>query len=138
MDIKKKLITYLISFLVITAIMLGVCALKGAFGGNLNQKGLVSAFSDGFFVSGVVFLCVGALVWSSKKGVFDGMGYSFSTWKDSIFHNRRDWHKKETFYEYKERMTEKKKKRTINHFLITGSLYTAIALILLLVYLFAM
>ncbi|MBO7326892.1 MAG: DUF3899 domain-containing protein [Clostridia bacterium] len=131
---KKKLLTLTILILVHIGIILTVCGIDGVFTESMAQQEVVRFVCDGFYVAGILYLCIGGLIWASKEGAFDGLGYTVSNWKHSIFHNTRDWKKKETFQEYKERVSEKKKGRRVNEAIIIGGVSILIASVLLIVY----
>ena len=131
---KKKLLTLTILILVHIGIILTVCGIDGVFTESMAQQEVVRFVCDGFYVAGILYLCIGGLIWASKEGAFDGLGYTVSNWKHSIFHNTRDWKKKETFQEYKERGSEKKKGRRVNEAIIIGGVSILIASVLLIVY----
>ncbi|MBO7222070.1 MAG: DUF3899 domain-containing protein [Clostridia bacterium] len=94
---KKKFITLTILILVHIGIILTVCGVDGVFTETMAPQEVVRYVCDGFFVAGVVYICIGGLIWASAKGAFDGIGYHISYTMHSIFHNKRDWKKKETF-----------------------------------------
>ena len=131
---KKQIKTYAITLAVAVAIMIGVSALRGAFTTAFSPKEAIRCACDAFFVTGILYLCVGGIIWASKMGTFDGFGYSFSLWKQRYTNNKRDWRNEESFYDYKERKAEKKKGRQVNHVLIVGAVFVMIAAILLLVF----
>jgi hypothetical protein len=132
--VKKKIITISIMIVVELAVLLMICGLNGVFTENLGAKDVVRFLCDGFFAPGLLYICLGGLVWVSKLGTFDGLGFTVSHWKQSLFNNRRDWHKEEDYYNYKKRQAEKKKNRTFNEFLIVGGASVTIASVLLIVY----
>lgn len=134
---KKKIITLSIIILVFIGIILTVCGINGLFTKAIAPKETVRFVCDAFFVAGVLYACIGGLIWASGEGAFDGIGYAMATWKHSIFHNTRDWKKKESYQEYKERRAEKKKEKRVNEVVIIGGSSIVIAAILLLVYNFA-
>ena len=134
---KKTIITYLLSIVVAIGIILTVCGVKGVLTTDMSQQEVVRYVCDGFFVSAILTLGIGGLSWASRQGAFDGLGYSFSLWKQRYTTHKRDWMNKESFSEYKERMTEKKKKKEINHFFIIGGIFAVVAALLYIVYSFA-
>jgi hypothetical protein len=101
------------------------------------QKEVVRFVCDGFFVTAILFLGIGGLTWASRMGTFDGLGYSFSLWKQRFTNHKRDWMNQESFADYKERMVEKKKGKKFNHFLIIGGVTAVIAVVLFVTYTFA-
>ena len=134
---KKGLLTYSISIVVALAIILGVCGGNGVFTKDLSGQETMRFVCDGFFVVAALFLGVSLIVWTGKQGVFDGLGYSMSLWTQKFTNRKRDWHKKEEFHEYKERVAEKRKKREVNHLLIIGGVFAILTAVSYLVYKFA-
>ena len=134
---RKKIIKISIILAIELAIILLTCGLNGVFTENLSAQDTAQYVCDGFFVSGILWLCFAGLSWSSKMGTFDGVGYTFTRWKESILNNKRDWHQKENFGEYKERQAKNKKNKEFSELLIIGGVSLIVASILLLVYNFA-
>ncbi len=134
---KKRILTILFALIAEIAIIIAVCAIQGVFSKSLPKQELIRFICDGFFVAGVVYVGFGGLVLASGKGVFDGIGYSVSTWFRSFTGNKRDWRRTETYYDYVERKAEKKKGRKVNQFFIFGGITLIVAVILYLVYKFA-
>ena len=134
---KKIAITISVALAVELAIILLICGLNGVLTTSVGEQEVARYLCDGFFVSGVLFLGVGGLMWTSKLGTFDGIGYTVSRWKDSLFNNRRDWHEKEKYAEYKKRVAEKKKNKDVDIIIIIGGVALVVASMLLLVYNFA-
>jgi hypothetical protein len=135
--VKKTIITYAVSLLFATGILLLVCGVKGVLTTDMVQKEVVRFVCDGFFVTAILFLGIGGLTWASRMGTFDGLGYSFSLWKQRFTNHKRDWMNQESFADYKERMVEKKKGKKFNHFLIIGGVTAVIAAVLFVTYTFA-
>ncbi len=134
---KKKIISYTIVLVVALALILLVCGLKGLFTEEKSRIDVISALCDAFFVAGVVVIGIGALIWASDKGAFDGLGYSIS----SLFNLHKpagkglNWKKSETYEEYVERKhAPEKKNKSMNMLLIIGAVLLLIAIIFLIVY----
>lgn len=91
----------------------------------------MKAFCDAFFVSGVVLVCVGGLVFVSNGGVFDMITYGVKNlfW---LFKKNPADRKYKDFYEYREAMKEKK--RSYGYMVIVGLAYIAVSLIFLALY----
>lgn len=134
---KKNIITYVVSIILATGIILTVCGVSGVLTTEMEEKEIVRYTCDGFFVSAALMLCFGVLVWASKLGAFDGFGYSFVMLKHKLTNTKRDF-KTETYTEYKERVAEKRKVNEVNHFMIIGGVLILVATILFLVYSFAL
>ena len=134
---KKRLITISILLAIELALILLICGTNGALTSDMAPRQVTRHVCDGFFVAGLILVCIGGLVWTSKQGAYDGIGYTVSQWKDSLTNNRRDWHSKEKYSDYKKRVAEKNKKKSISEYLIVGGASIVMASILLLVYQFA-
>lgn len=134
---KKAILTYTISIIIAVGIVLLVCGINGVLTTELEQKEVVRYVCDGFFVSAILFISVGVLTWTSRDGVFDGIGYAFYTWKQRYVNHKKDGKFGETYSEYKERVRAKKSKSSFVHFFIIGGVFAVVAAVLYLVYNFA-
>lgn len=134
---KKAILTYTISIIIAVGIVLLVCGINGVLTTELEQKEVVRYVCDGFFVSAILFISVGVLTWTSRDGVFDGIGYAFYTWKQRYVNYKKDGKFGETYSEYKERVRAKKSKSSFVHFFIIGGVFAVVAAVLYLVYNFA-
>lgn len=73
-----------------------------------NAGGRVMAFSDSFFIVGMLYFCIGALLWVSTTGFFDIFSYAFRKGAHALIPGRIS----DTvggFYEYKLEKQEKRK-----------------------------
>ena len=134
---KKTILTYLISLVVAVGIVLLVCGISGVLTTEMEQQEVVRYVCDGFFVSACLFICFGALKWSTREGTFDSIGYWMSSLRNRYFNFERDWKKKESYAEYRKRKQEKKKDSAIAPYLIIGGILAVVAIVLYLVYCFA-
>lgn len=127
---KKKLRRYLISSFCAAFSVALFSQIRGfAFENALKEN--LSALCDGFFVSGVLFGGLGAMVWVSTTGFFDILGYGFKNLAVLIpFHHRRKY---KHFYEYKAEQSAKRTKPQL-FLLIIGLVLIAAAAILLNIY----
>ena len=120
----------LILLLCITlAAAIAVLFLRGVLKAE-GPKDILRCASDACFVSGVVMGVVGGLIWTADQGVADGLTYGFSrffTRRGPGYEDRR-----ESFSEYKERKHSKKIR--VAEFLISGGVFIALALLLLIPY----
>lgn len=91
----------------------------------------MKAFCDAFFVSGVVLVCVGGLVFVSNGGVFDMLAYGIRTFFESFKKNVTD-RKYRTYYEYKE--SKKDRKTSFSFLVIVGVVFIAVSMIFLVFY----
>ena len=95
-----------------------------------GPRDILRCASDACFVSGVVMGVIGGLVWTADQGVADGLTYGFSrffTLRGPGYEDRR-----ESFSEYRERKHSKKTR--VAEFLISGGVFIALALLLLIPY----
>ena len=95
-----------------------------------GPKDVLRCASDACFVSGVVMAVIGGLVWTADQGVADGLTYGFSrffTRRGPGYEDRR-----ESYSEYRER--KHAKKLHVAEFLISGGVFIALALLLLIPY----
>ncbi len=95
----KWLISSIAGLVVATFIM----ATNGVFSGELVKVEIMKFISDGFFVSGVLLLGVGLLIFCSRNGTFDMLSYAVKVAIRTIFTTEN----RESFYDYKQRMGEK-------------------------------
>lgn len=73
-----------------------------------NAAGRVRVFSDAFFIVGMLYSCIGALIWVSTTGFFDIFSYAFRKGAHALIPGRIT----DTvggFYEYKLEKQEKRK-----------------------------
>lgn len=121
----KNLIAGLILAAIVILVNLGV------------EYSWVHRLCDGFFVAGLLLLCVGGLKFARNAGTFDMMTFGIR----SALHITFPWMKshspleqrEEDFVAYKERKKEKRKPaRTL---VLTGLLYLGVAAVLFVFYL---
>lgn len=120
------------------AIQIGVAAVLSAVLavyriGNLpeNTGGRVMAFSDAFFIVGMLYFCIGALHWVSTTGFFDIFSYAFRKGAHALIPGRIS----DTvggFYEYKLEKREKRRAKDTPRpsTLLVGILLLAVSAIL--------
>ncbi len=126
---KIELVFSLIAFLIIFALMI----LNQQENLAISTRETVNVFINSFFVPGAVLFGTGALSWTGKHGVFDGLVYSFTNFAKHLFIPTRTKSKYESFYEYRVKKEEKHSGWLIYPFLI-GLCGIVISLILTLVY----
>lgn len=91
---------------------------------------------DGFFVSAVVFLGIGALVWISELGGFGAMGYLFYMTASIFSPRKKRFEERKSYYDF---LREKEEKRTQKHpasriWLITGGADMLLATLFLILF----
>ena len=137
MSVKKTILTYTISSIIAIGMVLFVCGIFGVLTTEMEQKEVVRHVCDGFFVPAILFVSLGVLTWTSRDGVFDGIGYAFYTFKQRYVNHSKNGKFGESYSEYKERVRAKRSKSSFVHFFVIGGLLTVVASILYLVYSFA-
>lgn len=120
---KVKILQYAIALGVGIAIAVTIALLLNSFSyaGAENQSAtqiLMRSFSDGFFATGVLLFCVGALVWLSNMGIFDIFTYSGRSIAKFFF--PMSGIQKKNYYDYKVEKAEKPKK-TFSFLLVSGA-----------------
>lgn len=136
MNNKSSIRLYIFTTVMALAVVLLVCGLNGLLTEKKGSQDTVKALCDAFFVSGVLVAGIGALSWASKKGAFDGLGYSVSSLINvhAPSKKRLNWSKAESFEEYVERRQAKANKKEHKHLLFVGGAMLIVAVILLIVY----
>ena len=130
----KKFLKYLISILVGLAIAFTMMGIWGVFSNKLDTTETMKKVCDAFFMSSALLMGLGALLWVSKEGVFNGLSYSVKNLLHIHKISSKEWQRNETFAEYKERISEKVKKRELLFLVIVGSGYLLLAILFLILY----
>jgi|GEM_PF-2486214 len=123
-DYKKTTIVAVIIWMVLAVIT----AYVGKVWIFENVRELMSKLSNIFFLSGMVTLSVGILVFATSNGLFDGVGYSVSSMRN-IRHQDGPI---ESYYEYKTRVSKKDIKS--RPMFIVGGLSLLVGIIVTVVY----
>lgn len=136
---KTKLIKIGILLLIALAIVLTICGINGMLTEKLEPREEIKVLCDAFFVPSVVFIGISGLAWASDMGAFDGLGYSVSTMINTHMPAGKglNWHKKETYEEYKERKHAPEKKKKLKASFVMGAAMLALAIIFFIVYMTA-
>ncbi len=118
----------------VTGLMLAFAAMwiRGLFDAE-SVADVVMAVSDGFTVAGLLYLCMGSLMWVSTTGMFDIFAYAFKKAAHALVPGMVDNDTKD-FYEYKMDKKEKRKAFTQHSALVVGAGFIALSLILTLVW----
>ena len=125
----KKVLKYLIPVLICCTVVIVILASRGSF--VKTGKALVLDLCDAFTVPGAVMFCFGLLVVATNGGTFDMLAFGVRKLFD-LFRKDLTKVKYRTFYDY--RQAQKEKKRTLLHFIIVGSAFLLVAIVLLIVY----
>ncbi len=132
---KQNLITAAVAFVVATGVMFAIIGSRGIFADGATQEEVLRHLTDGFGIAGGMIFAISLLVWAGTKGTFDGIGYGVSNMINMRWTGaKKDWHKKETFAEYRERKGEKRKSTIWIPIAIVGGVFIVVSLIILGVY----
>ncbi len=128
----KKVLKYLIPFLICSIFTVVILATHGSF--VKTGKTLMGELSDAFFVPGVITLGIGLLVMATNGGAFDMLSFGVLKLFDLL---KRDLTKVKyrTFYDY--RQAQKEKKRSFLHVVLIGAGFVLVALVFLVIYLYS-
>ena len=124
--LKKPVLT---NFVIGILIAVAVVAIEWQYG-----YPLIHLLSDGFFVAAVLLIGIGGIAAASNAGCFDMMGYSMRSLLGVVIPASRmgDPREQESFLEYKERKSEKRKSPL--PLLIAGGIHMVLAVIMLIIY----
>lgn len=121
---KKGFLSYLSVFAAGFAAAAGISAYRGAFSSGSVQQAM-SAVCDGCFTVGIVLLCFGGLMLTAIGGAFDMLSYGAALLFGILSKEKR---RDKDFYEYSERMKEKRSSKSFPfHLFIVGLIYLAAA-----------
>ncbi len=126
---KTSLKTYLIASGIAIASVLFIVWLRGIFEVE-TTKDIYHILCDAFFVTGVVYICLSLLVFTSNEGAFDMLIYGMSSFID-LFRNVSK-KKYPTFYDY--RVAKSEKKTNSWFLLVIGAVLLLIAVLMLYIY----
>ena len=124
----KTVLKYGITIAIGFLIAIGVCDLQNIFS-VLEPLRICKILCNAFFISGILLLGVGILVFISKEGMFDGMTYYAGRFM-MLFSRNYDEKRKTalSYYEYKK---AKNRESGGGFILITGLGFLAIAIVFL-------
>lgn len=129
MNFLKKYAVVIISIVISILICVGMIALEDSLNAKVHLP-LIRLICDGTFITAVLYVSVGGLVFISGHGGFDAFNYAFIKLKDAILHPRRvDRSENDTYFDYVQEK-HKKKKTPFLHFFIIGLVYLVIAIVL--------
>ena len=126
----KKYAYLLIAVLVALAIsMVVILYEKHFFASNQISVGTARLFSDGAFISGVLFLIAGGVAGIMKHGGFDAINFAFGRFVNKIKTPNPRERDDEPVYDYVERKRRQRKYPFV-HLLVIGGILTVLAAIL--------
>lgn len=125
---KKKILEYVITFLIGAVFTLVLLIAKGCFT-ETDVKTVLQYWVDSLFTSGVILLCFGMIVFISEGGGFDFLFYGVYRFI-TMFKNRPNDIKYRTYYDYHVARADREK-RQFDYLLVVGAVITAVSLIVL-------
>lgn len=126
----KTITKYLITIGTGLAAALYVAFIRGIFS-ETNPSQIFAILSDSFTVPGVLLTGIGGLMFVSNEGGFDALSYGITSFIDLFRKEKKNKYK--TFYDYKEEKASKT--LPVSFVLISGLIFMALAIIMLLLYL---
>lgn len=125
----KKILKYLIPFLLCVIVAVSILAGKGSF--VKSGARLMSDLCDAFFVPGIIMTCLGLLIFCTNGGAFDMLAFGMLKFFD-LFKRDLTKVKYRTFYDY--RQAQKEKKRSFWSFIIVGLVFVAVSAVFFILY----
>ena len=125
MEKKPLLKKYIICFIIASLLTVGVFAIKGFFTDSIAVN--IQILSDGFTVSGLMFLFFAGMMFVSGEGALIGVTF--------VFRNVVLWFvpggrfRQETYRDYRERKISEAKKSGDHCVSLTGLLFFAIGVV---------
>ena len=74
MDFISEYKTYVITVLVGLAVSVYICFSRNIFGAE-TVADVITILSDAFFVPGILFLCLGLILYAANEGIFNAVSY---------------------------------------------------------------
>lgn len=117
-----------VKFLVSLVLSAAVCAFVIC---SEKEFSLACRLCDGFFVSGIIFLAIGIILFCSYKGAYNFLGYTFYSVKKVFSKSKKNPGEKQhlTYAEYNAKKNESKKTPPYAS-LICGILFTLISVVI--------
>jgi len=125
----KKVLNYVIPFLICAIITVVILAGKGSF--TKSGSPLMVDLCDAFFVPGILMFGFGVLVFATNGGTFDMLAFGIRKLFD-LFKRDLTKVKYRTFYDY--RAAQREKKRSFLNFIFVGLGFIIVSVIFLILY----
>lgn len=126
------LLSYLICFLLAAGGCIAIAAGRGVFTLTDKQE-IYKILCDAFFVPGVVFLAIGALILVSNGGFFDGIAYGVKTAFCALVPGLK-LKKGESYADFKARKQENRKPAAVKAPFIIGCAFAVASVVFLVLY----
>ena len=133
MDFISEYKTYVITALVGLAVSVYICFSRNIFGAE-TVADVITILSDAFFVPGILFLCLGLILYAANEGIFNAVSYGMKILGRSLVGKKDEKIINEEFHEYHARVSQKKTK--VKHFLLVGVVNFVISIIFVVIYMF--
>ena len=133
MDFISEYKTYVITVLVGLAVSVYICFSRNIFGAE-TVADVITILSDAFFVPGILFLCLGLILYAANEGIFNAVSYGMKILGRSLLGKKDEKIINEEFHEYHARVSQKKTK--VKHFLLVGVVNFVISIIFVVIYMF--
>lgn len=105
---KNQIIRSIVIFVITTTLLILFFVWKKVFSGELEKQELYRVLSDGFFITGALYLSFAALQFVSSRGEFDSFRYGMK----QFFHTHRPTKNFENSHQtYGDYVTEKNETR---------------------------
>ena len=132
-DTKKILTKYTVIIAIAAAIAVFIMSVKGI---NTVESTIdtYKILTDAFTVPGVLFMMIAALMWASKDGFFDGLGFSASRIGNAFLPLVGAVSQHENYYEYKQRKIKNRGEKGFLPILYVGLGFFAVAMIFYILY----
>ena len=125
-ETKSLLIKYGVCFGVASLITFIVFWIRGFFTDSVAVN--IQILSDGFSISGILFLCFAGMMYVSSEGALIGISYVLRNVVLAFTPGGRKKH--ELYADYRERKMEKLKKASDSCVLVTGLIFFLVGIIL--------
>ena len=125
---KKHILEYVITFSAGLLVSFLIAVLSGVFKYQEAFR-IYAAICDGFFITGVLIVAVGLLLFINNCGFFDIISYGFMRFISLFKRNPRE-NKYDTFYDYRVAQAEKPKVE-FGYMLIIGIFFLLVSVVFL-------
>ena len=109
MDFISEYKTYVITALVGLAVSVYICFSRNIFGAE-TVADVITILSDAFFVPGILFLCLGLILYAANEGIFNAVSYGMKILGRSLVGKKDEKIINEEFHEYHARVSQNKTK----------------------------
>lgn len=123
--IQRNLVEWLVCFVLALAVCIGVILYEKGFA----QWGIARMACDGCFVSGILFVGLGVLVWVANFNGFTSLGYAWYLLVRKLSPSRARFEERLSYVEYVQ--SHQKKNKNPVCILVTGLVYIVLSFVFL-------